>query len=71
MVTKYSYFFSVADHKNFYAVAKPLKITSTVFNNKVLRFLKMDIYKCPKMKSWRKFSQKRVSVGFKYFKIVF
>jgi hypothetical protein len=41
----------MADHKNFYAVANSLKFTATLFNNKVLRISKMDIYKCPKIKS--------------------
>jgi len=43
-------------------VAGSLKITSTLFTNKVLRISKLDIYKCPFLKSWRKFPQKRVSV---------
>ena len=62
MVTNYLIIFLVGDHKNFYAVANSLKFTSTLFTNKVLRISKLDIYKCPFLKSGRKFSQKRVSV---------
>ena len=51
MVTKYFICFSSAEHKNFYAVVGSPKNTSTLFTNKVLRILKLDIYKCPKMKS--------------------
>ncbi len=51
MVTNYFTFFSVLDHKNFYAVDGSLEITSTLFTNKVPRILKLDIYKCPFLKS--------------------
>jgi hypothetical protein len=51
MVTKNSIVFSAGEHKNFYAVAGSLKNTSTLFTNKVPRILKLDIYKCPFLKS--------------------
>ena len=47
----YFTFFSAGDHKNFYAVDGSPKITSTLLTNKVPRILKLDIYKCPFLKS--------------------